>query len=82
MPESPDKRRLWALLLAYVFLLLLPAGLMPLMESTEGRYGEIAWEMVVRGNYLEPYFNGIKHFHKPPLTYWSVAAGYQLFGIG
>lgn len=76
------RRRLWILLLVYAGILLLPAGFVPLMESTEGRYGEIAWEMLARGNYLEPFFNGIKHFHKPPLTYWLVAAGYRLFGVG
>jgi 4-amino-4-deoxy-L-arabinose transferase len=81
MSEGP-KGRLWLLLAAYFGILLLPAAFLPLMESTEARYGEIAWEMVTSGNYLEPFFNGIKHFHKPPLTYWAIAAGYQLFGIG
>ncbi len=75
-------RVLAGLLFVYCLVLLLPAGFVPLMESTEARYGEIAWEMVRSGNWLEPSFNGIKHFHKPPLTYWLVAAGYQLFGIG
>ena len=82
MPESRSSRGLWLLLAGYIGLLLVPAGFLPLMESTEGRYGEIAWEMVSRGRYLEPVLNGIKHFHKPPLAYWAVAAGYQLFGIG
>lgn len=82
MPRPVSGRGLWLLLAAYVALLLIPAGFVPLMESTEGRYGEIAWEMVASGRYLEPVLNGIKHFHKPPLTYWAIAAGYQLFGVG
>lgn len=82
MVEAPTGRRLRLLLALYFLILLLPTGFLPLMESTEGRYGEIAWEMLLRGNYLEPFFNGIKHFHKPPLTYWAVAGGYKLFGIG
>ncbi len=69
-----------ALLLVYFALLLLPAGFAPLEESTEARYAEIAREMMASGNYLEPYFNGIKHFHKPPLTYWLVADGMKVFG--
>ncbi len=81
MPKSPSNRSLLLLLGLYTLLLLLPAGSMPLMESTEARYAEIAREMVVSGNYLEPYFNGIKHFHKPPLPYWLVAAGFKLFGL-
>jgi 4-amino-4-deoxy-L-arabinose transferase-like glycosyltransferase len=68
------------LLLVYVALLLLPAVLAPLIGSTEARYAEIAREMMASGNYLEPYFNGIKHFHKPPLTYWLVACGMKIFG--
>ena len=79
--RGPASQRLWLWLAGYFLLLLIPTGFLPLMESTEGRYGEIAWEMVASGNYLEPFFNGIKHFHKPPLTYWAIAAGYKLFGI-
>ncbi|GAB6083000.1 glycosyltransferase family 39 protein [Desulfuromonas carbonis] len=79
--RAPASPRLWLWLAGYFLILLIPTGLLPLMESTEGRYGEIAWEMVASGNYLEPFFNGIKHFHKPPLTYWAIAAGYKLFGI-
>ena len=82
MSEAPAGRRLGLLLALYFLILLIPAGFLPLMESTEGRYGEIAWEMLLRHNYLEPFFGAIKHFHKPPLTYWAVAGGYQLFGIG
>ncbi len=81
MAEAPAGRRLRLLLALYFLVLLLPTGFLPLMESTEGRYGEIAWEMLLRGNYLEPFFNAIKHFHKPPLTYWAIAGGYKLFGI-
>jgi len=81
MPKKISNRLLLLLFAGYILLLLLPAGTMPLMESTEARYAEIAREMVVSGNYLEPYYNGIKHFHKPPLTYWAVAAGYKLFGM-
>ncbi|MDX2479927.1 MAG: glycosyltransferase family 39 protein [Desulfuromusa sp.] len=51
------------------------------MESTEARYAEIAREMVVSGNYLEPHYNAIKHFHKPPLAYWLTAAGFKIFGL-
>lgn len=74
-------RWLWLLLAGLGLFLLLPAGLLPLAETTEARYAEIAREMVVSGNYLEPFFNGIKHFHKPPLAYWLIAAGLKLFGI-
>jgi 4-amino-4-deoxy-L-arabinose transferase len=67
-------------LLLFGLVLLLPTGLAPLLETTEARYGEIAREMLANGDYLEPRFNGIKHFHKPPLTYWAIASGMRLFG--
>ena len=75
----PASRRLWLLLL-YFAVLLAPSGAVSLIESTEARYAEIAREMVVSGDYLEPRLNGIKHFHKPPLPYWMVAAGFRIFG--
>jgi len=68
------------LLLLYFAALLAPTGAVSVIESTEARYAEAAREMIVSGDYLEPRVNGIKHFHKPPLTYWSVAAGFRLFG--
>ncbi len=81
MSKTAGNRFLLLLLCGYAALMLLPAGAMPLMESTEARYAEIAREMIVSGNWLEPYYNGIKHFHKPPLAYWAVAAGFKLFGM-
>lgn len=75
-----EKRWLGFLLIVYLLLLLLPAGSSPLIESTEARYGEIAREMLASGNLIEPHLNGIKHFHKPPLAYWMVAAGMRIFG--
>ena len=80
MAPQPLKSKSF-LLACFSALLLLPAGAMPLMETTEARYAEIAREMIVSGNYLEPYFNAIKHFHKPPLAYWLVAAGLKTFGF-
>ena len=76
-----NERKVLFFLVLYFFLLLLPTPYLALQESTEGRYGEIAREMLVSGNFIEPVFNGIAHFHKPPLTYWAVAAGIKLFGV-
>lgn len=68
-------------LLIYTSLSLYTIGYVPIFESTEARYAEISREMIETGNYIEPHFNGIKHFHKPPLTYWMIASGLKLFGI-
>ncbi len=77
---KPSNRQLLLLLVVYGALLLVPIGLTPLIETTEARYGEIAREMLVSGNWLEPQLNGIMHFHKSPMAYWLVASGMKLFG--
>lgn len=76
-----DDRKFYYFLLGYGCLLLLSIWQLGLIESTEARYGEIAREMLASGNFLEPRFNGIYHFHKPPLPYWAMAAGMALFGV-
>ena len=51
-----------------------------LVQPDEGRYAEIAREMVVSGDWLTPRLNGIKYFEKPPLQYWATALAYLSFG--
>jgi 4-amino-4-deoxy-L-arabinose transferase-like glycosyltransferase len=52
-----------------------------LVKPDEGRYAEIAREMVVSGNWVTPRLNDIKYFEKPPLQYWMTAAAYETFGV-
>jgi 4-amino-4-deoxy-L-arabinose transferase len=80
LPESDEGRvGLFALL---IFVLTIAAAYwIPLFESTDPRYAEIAREMLKTGNWLEPELNGIRHFHKPPAVYWTAAAGMKLFGV-
>ncbi len=56
-------------------------GSYPLTERSEARYVDVAWEMLQTGDVLTPRYNGIKHFHKPPLFYWTTATSLSLFGI-
>jgi len=51
-----------------------------LWEPDEGRYAEIAREMVVRGDYVTPHNDWVPYFEKPPLVYWATAASLRLFG--
>jgi len=51
-----------------------------LLETTDARYAEIAWEMVKTHDFFIPHLNFIKHFHKPPFTYWITALGYKILG--
>lgn len=62
-------------------MLFLQLGDRGLNEPDEGRYAEMGREMLVTGDWLVPRLNGVPHYAKPPLTYWSVAASLKLFGI-
>ena len=61
--------------------ILASCGWLGLIEPTETRYAEIAREMLAGGDWLIPHLNGLPHFHKPPLAYWSAASGMALLGV-
>jgi 4-amino-4-deoxy-L-arabinose transferase-like glycosyltransferase len=63
-------------------ILYLPAlGQPALWEPDEGRYAEIAREMVVSDDYVTPRDNFELYFEKPPLVYWAEAAAIKIFGV-
>lgn len=66
------------LLLGGLFFILL--GTRPLFVPDEGRYAEIAREMVTTGQYITPHLDGIKYFEKPALFYWMCAAAIKAGG--
>jgi 4-amino-4-deoxy-L-arabinose transferase-like glycosyltransferase len=55
-------------------------GRAALWEPDEGRYAEIAREMVVNHDYLTPRNNFVRYFEKPPLVYWATAASLKVLG--
>ncbi|MBV8054192.1 MAG: glycosyltransferase family 39 protein [Deltaproteobacteria bacterium] len=61
-------------------LYLMGLGRPPLWEPDEGRYAEIAREMVVNHDYITPRNNFVRYFEKPPLVYWVTAASLKVFG--
>ena len=73
--ESASGRRLGlALVLGLVVLQLARIGGFPLQDPDEGRYAEIAREMLESGDFVTPRLNYVVYFEKPPLVYWLVAA--------
>jgi len=68
------------LLSLILFLLFFRLGSYGLIETSDARYSEISLEMADSGDYITPRLNGIKHFDKPPLTYWLAATGIRLLG--
>ncbi len=53
-----------------------------LLRSDEGRYAEIAREMVATGDWVTIRYNGVKYFEKPPFQMWMTALAYEGFGVG
>ncbi len=70
----------WGLPLLTLFTFFFLLGSRSLNEPDEGRYAEIAREMIETGNWFVPHFWYLPHLDKPPLTYWLVAASMKLFG--
>ncbi|MGH7953251.1 MAG: ArnT family glycosyltransferase [Limisphaerales bacterium] len=75
-----EARQRWLLVLLTAFTFFFLLGSRALNEPDEGRYAEIAREMIETGNWLVPHFWYLPHLDKPPMTYWLVAASMKLFG--
>jgi len=69
-----------AILLFSLALLLAGNWILPLTDRDEARFGEASREMLQRGDYIVPWFNGEWRFDKPVLIYWCQAASYRAFG--
>lgn len=69
-----------AIVIAAGFIWFLLLGYRDLIEPDEGRYAEIAREMLNSGNWITPRLNGFKYFEKPPLQYWGSAISMALLG--
>ena len=53
----------------------------PLFDVDEGAFSEATREMLVRGDFISTYLNGVPRYDKPILIYWLQAASVTLFGI-
>ena len=53
-----------------------------LWDRDEPRNAGCALEMLTRGDWVTPVFNGELRSHKPVLLYWLMMSAYQLFGVG
>jgi 4-amino-4-deoxy-L-arabinose transferase-like glycosyltransferase len=78
MKRLADPAVLWTFVIVAMFAWL---GTRGLNEPDEGRYAEIAREMVASGDWLMPRLNGFEHLQKPPLLYWATAVSLRLFGV-
>jgi 4-amino-4-deoxy-L-arabinose transferase-like glycosyltransferase len=57
-------------------------ALVPLMDTTEARYGEIARKMAELNDWVTPWFDyGVPYWGKPPLSFWLTAISFKVFGV-
>ena len=77
-----NKKLLWTLFALFVLIVLYAAGVRTLVPPDEGRYAEMAREMVTSGDWITTRLNGIKYFEKPPLQTWMNALTFAVFGFG
>jgi 4-amino-4-deoxy-L-arabinose transferase-like glycosyltransferase len=81
MRVSVENRPVPLLLFAAVPVFFLWLGANSIWDANEAFYVETPRQMVLSGDYINPSFNDAGRFNKPVLSYWVVAALYQLFGI-
>jgi 4-amino-4-deoxy-L-arabinose transferase len=74
------KKALFALIILYVLVYLLPLGNRPMVVPDEMRYGEIAGEMITTGDWVVPRLMEFRYFEKPALGHWLNAAAMLAFG--
>jgi 4-amino-4-deoxy-L-arabinose transferase-like glycosyltransferase len=72
---SPEKRLVIALSALAAFLFLPWLGATGFWDPWEPHYGEVAREMIARGDYVHPWWESAWFFSKPALDLWLMAAG-------
>jgi len=71
---------LWILLLGSL-IFIWNLGNVGLVDETEPLFAEAARQMIVRNDWITPYFNEDTRFDKPPLVYWLMAIAYKIVGV-
>ncbi|MGC9940651.1 MAG: glycosyltransferase family 39 protein [Verrucomicrobiota bacterium] len=76
LARTPER----SILIFSLALLLAGNWIMPLTDRDEVRFAEASREMIQRGDYIVPFFNGNYRFDKPILIYWCQSTSYRIFG--
>ena len=64
-----------------IALLMVRLGNTHLWDQDEGYYAATAAEMLSSNDWIKPTFNGELFGHKPPMMFWGMMLGYQVFGV-
>ncbi|WP_300619457.1 glycosyltransferase family 39 protein [Dokdonella sp.] len=80
-PFPLSRRRAWLLVFLVLLYACLLQGVRPLYSPDEGRYTNVALGMIDSGDWLRPHLHPeVRHWSKPPLTYWAIGASIVTFG--
>lgn len=79
-PGSTVRRHIPFLVVVCLLVWAAPAGLWDLQGNDEGRYVQIAKELLPRGDWLRLTLHGVNYDQKPPLPFWMFAAMMKLAG--
>src|SRR6056300_67173 len=81
MPHMSWKTHLAAISLIAGVVMFTNLGGPKLWDRDEPRNAGCAKEMLERGDWVTPVFNGELRSHKPVLLYWFMISAYQVFGV-
>ncbi|MDM7953300.1 MAG: glycosyltransferase family 39 protein [Cyanobium sp. CZS 25K] len=71
---------LWLLLLCWLAFFQ-GLGSLGLMDKTEALFVEVGHQMLERGDWVTPWWNGERFFDYPVWGYWMVGLSFRLFGV-
>jgi 4-amino-4-deoxy-L-arabinose transferase-like glycosyltransferase len=71
----------WSIICLGLLLLLVGDWILPITDRDEARFSEASREMIQRGDYVVPWFNGAWRLYKPALIYWCQIGSYRVLGI-
>ena len=85
MSSSGRSQRVWILIAAAALIgRVVLMTTIPIMDPTEGRYAEVARQMLVTHNWLVPqiWIDGdlVPFLGKPPLHFWGMALALRVLG--
>jgi 4-amino-4-deoxy-L-arabinose transferase-like glycosyltransferase len=79
-PLLTPKRLTAALLIVLAVTILFGRLATHVLFFDEAIYAEVSKEMVQRGEWLTPHWNGHQWFEKPPVYFWATALLFKVFG--
>ncbi len=71
---------LWLLLICWLAFFQ-GLGSLGLMDKTEALFVEVGHQMLERGDWVTPWWNGERFFDYPVWGYWMVGLSFRLFGV-